>query len=232
MDWQRIVKRFWILLAAVCLFGILSVQPVQARSSILVQEQGIFHVAAVQDGDTIRLVDGSIVRLAGIDTPEQNPEQFGARRAMQRVKELLDDSGRQIRLEPVGKDRYGRYVADVRLSNGQSLCEVLLREGLALFYWHKDLPDRMSRRLLAAQREALRQKAGNWAQILALPLANESFVGNRKSRRFFSRTCQDSNRISVRNRQRLDSLEEALEQGFSPARQCGIWPLQREMKNP
>ncbi len=220
------MKRFWVFLTIVCLLGMLGSPSGLAFAQRQIQEQTVCRVASVSDGDTVRLDDGSIVRLAGIDAPERNPEQFGARRASQRVKALLDGSGWQVCLEPVGKDRYGRYVADLRLQDGRSLCETLLREGLAMFYWHKELPDKMSRRLLAAQREALRQRAGSWEQILSLPMADEQYVGNRRSRRFFSLDCQDGKKISARNRQRLSTLEEALEQGFAPARQCGIWPLQ------
>lgn len=226
------MRKFLMLLVCACLLGVCSTSVGQACSPASVQQkQMLCRVATVKDGDTVQLAGGGIVRLAGIDAPERDPEQFGARRALQRVKELLAASGWQVYLEPVGKDRYGRCVADLRLSNGQSLCEILLREGLVLYYWHKELPDQLSHRLLAAQREALQQRAGNWAQIFALPVADESFVGNRKSRRFFSRGCRDGNKIAARNRQPLASLEAALELGYSPARQCGIWPSQRMVES-
>ena len=223
------MRRFFVFLAVVCLIGTLASPSGQARALRQIQEQTICRVASVQDGDTVRLAEGNTVRLAGIDAPEREPEQFGARRALQRVRALLKESGWQVRLELVGKDKYGRYVADLRLQDGRSLCETLLREGLVLFYWHRELPEKMSKRFLAAQREALRQRSGNWTQILALPMAKEPVVGNRRSRRFFSQDCLDGNKVSARNRQSLASLEEALEQGFSPARQCGVWPLQSKM---
>ena len=224
------MRRLFACLVIVSLLGVSVAPSVWARTPATFQDQSACRVVSVQDGDTVRLADGHFVRLAGVDAPERDPEQFGARRAAQRVRELLEASDWQVRLEVVGKDRYGRYVADLRLKDGRSVCETLLLEGLVLFYWHKGLPERLSRRLLAAQREALRQRAGNWSAILALPMADEPVIGNRKSRRFFPQHCQDSNKISVRNRQPLASLEEALAQGFSPARQCGVWPLQVEMQ--
>ena len=71
----------------------------------------VFSVVGVADGDTLTVQDGTtrtIVRLAEIDAPERTqPYSQVARR------NLVDlcQSARQIRLEPVSTDRYGRTVA-------------------------------------------------------------------------------------------------------------------------
>lgn len=68
-------------------------------------------VASVADGDTLTLLDGAnrtIVRLAEIDAPErtQSYSQMSRRNPVQ-----LCQSAREIRVEPVSTDRFGRTVA-------------------------------------------------------------------------------------------------------------------------
>lgn len=81
-------------------------------------------VAKCFDGDTIKLTDRRIVRLAGIDSPEMDhgkkKPQYYAREAMEHLAHLTH--GKEVRLVAVdaqGKDRYGRIVADVTLPDGR-----------------------------------------------------------------------------------------------------------------
>jgi len=64
----------------------------------------------VIDGDTIE-VGRSRVRLFGMDAPET--DQYGGRAARSRLIRLA--GGRDVRVEPVAVDRYGRIVGRVRL---------------------------------------------------------------------------------------------------------------------
>ncbi len=181
-------------------------------------------VASVQDGDTFSLTDGRRVRAAGIDTPESYPPQYGAEASSRRAAELLRAAGGRIRIRVLDRDRYGRLVAEVRLASGKSFNETMLREGLAIVYWHKKLPEAFGKRLLKAQKEAISRRSGNWDGVLGTASSRETFVGNRNSLRFFSKDCEGLRRVSRRNRVRFSSLEEAFEKGFYPARECGIWP--------
>jgi len=89
-------------------------------------------VVAVFDGDTIAVLVGHEqrrVRLSGIDTPErgqpwaENAQQALARRVF----------GKQVRVNDVGTDRYGRTVGEVYADNVCVGCE-LVREGNAWVY--------------------------------------------------------------------------------------------------
>ncbi len=198
-------------------------------SSALAEEAFLAAVKQCIDGDTLVLDTGQRVRFAGVDTPEkgskETPPQYYASEARnftcQQVK------GKQIRVVPLSqesRDRYHRLVAEIRLPDGRSLNELLLQEGMATFYFHKNLPADLVRRLTAAQRDAIDRRKGCWAFVLDRPEAQDAFTGNANSRRFFSEACLRKANVAKRNQIRFDSLEEAFKKGFAPVRECGIWP--------
>ncbi|HEY8152751.1 MAG TPA: thermonuclease family protein [Myxococcota bacterium] len=89
-------------------------------------------VVAVFDGDTIEVLVGRErrrVRLAGIDTPERGqPWAKNARQALSRRV-----FGKEVRVNDVGTDRWGRTVGEVYADNVCVGCE-LVREGNAWVY--------------------------------------------------------------------------------------------------
>jgi len=93
-------------------------------------------VAHVFDGDTLRLVDGSRLRLIGIDTPElgrdgQPPEAL-AMEARNALEELLGRQPEvQLRFDAERHDRYGRLLAHAFLPDGTNVQAWLLAQGLA-----------------------------------------------------------------------------------------------------
>lgn len=95
------------------------------------------HVAHVIDGDTVVLDDGRHIRLVGLDTPEIGhdgaPSQPFALRARHALVELLAGSGETVGLRygATLRDRYGRTLAHLFLSDGTSVTAALLRRGLA-----------------------------------------------------------------------------------------------------
>jgi endonuclease YncB( thermonuclease family) len=91
-------------------------------------------VVRVFDGDTIEvLIEGETVRvrLAGIDTPERGqPWATQAKKALSgRV------FGKEVRVNEVATDRYGRTVGEVYADNVCVGCE-LVRDGHAWVYRH------------------------------------------------------------------------------------------------
>ncbi len=105
-------------------------------------------VSRVLDGDTLKLDNGERVRLIGIDTPETHDNQKlsrdVARRGSGREAQLAmgraaaDFSrilleGKSVRLEfdVETKDRYGRTLAYVYLSDGTFANEQIIRQGYA-----------------------------------------------------------------------------------------------------
>lgn len=186
-------------------------------------------VAQCTDGDTLVLDTGQRVRLAGVDTPEKGsgdaPPQYYAREAQRFTCERTQKQRvKVIPLPGTSRDRYQRLVAEIILPDGHSLNEQLLRRGMASFYAHKNLPRQLVSRLAEAQKEALDKRAGCWSFVLTRPHAAEPYVGNKNSKRFFSKACLGKANISKKNQIRFSDLEEAFRSGYAPARPCGIWP--------
>jgi micrococcal nuclease len=89
-------------------------------------------VVAVTDGDTIKVMrkgKAQKVRLFGVDCPESK-QDFGTR-AKWFTSGLC--YGQEVRVEPMAKDRYKRYVAWVILPDGRKLNEELVRSDPAQF---------------------------------------------------------------------------------------------------
>lgn len=127
-------------------------------------------VVGVTDGDTITVLAGGNVqekiRLAGIDAPEVG-QPFG-----QASKRNLSDQlhGRQVVVEWVKRDRYGRIVGKV-LVNGNDACLGQIKSGLA---WHyKKYEDEQSpaeRTAYALAEDAAKAaKTGLWSEAAAVP---------------------------------------------------------------
>jgi endonuclease YncB( thermonuclease family) len=99
-------------------------------------EAQLVAVAKVIDGDTLRLEDGRLLRLIGIDTPELGrdgkPDQPFAREAKAALRRLVESAGRRILLRPGidPLDRYRRTLGHAYAPRGQNLGAALLRQGV------------------------------------------------------------------------------------------------------
>lgn len=200
---------------------------VRAYDEQLPMPDGI--VAFCFDGDTVKLKDRRVVRLAGIDTPENGKDgqesQYYAREARLQLEKLA--KGKKVRLFAAGvgkKDHYGRIIADLRLEDGQSLNELLVSAGAAFFYPHQDLFPQFQERLRKLQAKAIEQRKGLWQHLLSLPLANRTYVGNQNSLRFFTSDCVFVQKVKPRNRVYFGTLMDAFLAGFAPSRECLFWP--------
>lgn len=91
----------------------------------------------VVDGDTIRLSDGSYLRLLELDTPEKgyraecDAERMLSVHSTLHLKALLRDG---FTVEPQGKDRYGRILAHIRLPDGRTASEAQVSAGFGVVY--------------------------------------------------------------------------------------------------
>lgn len=88
----------------------------------------------VIDGDTF-VLDGKAIRVADIDTPETNDpkcqrEAMLAKRATQRLQQLLNAGPLELRATARDEDVYGRKLRTVH-RDGRSIAETLIAEGLA-----------------------------------------------------------------------------------------------------
>ena len=86
--------------------------------------------AAVVDGDTLK-IDGTRIRLFGIDAPEMSEWPWGPR-ARSALEELTD--GRTVTCLQRDTDRYDRPVATCATAETPDLAEALIAGGLAITY--------------------------------------------------------------------------------------------------
>src|SRR4051812_2111790 len=101
-------------------------------ASLLAAETQSCDVLSVHDGDTFTAFCGDkavTVPVSSIDAPELG--QTWGPAAKNFATELL---GTHIEVERVDRDRYGRVVAKVRLSDGRDLGREMVRAGLAFHY--------------------------------------------------------------------------------------------------
>lgn len=94
----------------------------------------------VIDGDTaILLIDlglgifkKEIIRLYGINTPELiGPQETKALQAKNRLEQLLTNKTLHIKTYKDKKDKYGRYIADIKTSDyTTTVTEILISEKL------------------------------------------------------------------------------------------------------
>ena len=141
------------------LLSLLSLAPPPVRA-----ESFLARVIGVQDGDTLEVLrDGRPVRvrLHGIDAPERR-QPFGTR-ARQLVADLA--FGRQVRVERLDTDRYGRLVGRVTLPDGRLLNLELVAAGLA--WWYREYAPRDGT-LAAMEERARRLKRGLWSDPRAV----------------------------------------------------------------
>ena len=142
-------------------------------------------VKYVNDGDTIKLLDGRKFRLIGINTPELardgQPAEAYALQARDRLRSLLQEHNNQIKLiyGREKQDHYQRSLAHIFLADGSNLQAQLLSEGLANAI---TIPpnDRYTLCYHQIEKKALCQKKGLWAQkTLSVAELDDSVSGFR-----------------------------------------------------
>ncbi len=183
--------------------------------------------ARVVDGDTLWLEGGDKVRLAGIDAPEaENLEQGRAAQYWAAEATALLESlagGRDLEVESLGRDDYGRLLGLVR-ADGVLVNEALLEQGAAFYLYFPGRPPGLDARLLAAQVRAMDAGRGFWPRIMSLPAANRPWVGNTRSGRAFPASSQEAKRVGAGHRIKFPTLTEAMRKGYAPARHLTPWP--------
>lgn len=119
------------------------------------------------DGDTITVLTSDLqqirVRLYGIDAPEKK-QPFG-----QASRKTLADmvAGKEVDVDPVSIDRYGRTVGVVTL-DGININESMLAAGMAWVY-PKFCKKRFCRRWQEVEREAREARRGLWKEKAVAP---------------------------------------------------------------
>jgi len=130
------------------------------------------NVVRVVDGDTIVvLVDGVAekVRLIGVNTPEtvdpRRPVQCFGKEASAFTKSLLEN--KTIHLESDAsqgdRDKYGRLLRYVLLTDGSLINEKIIAEGYGNEYTYRN-PYKYQKEFKKAERDARNSQKGLWAQ--------------------------------------------------------------------
>lgn len=129
-------------------------------------------VIAVSDGDTIKVLDGDNkshkIRLAGIDAPERD-QAFG-NASRKRLTAMV--AGKQVRVEAIKHDRYGRVLGKVWVRPedcpgcGKTLNvnHAQILNGMAWWYryYAQDQSEEDQGRYESAEQEARARKWGLW----------------------------------------------------------------------
>jgi len=122
------------------------------------------HVKTVSDGDSLTVsgADGAVVhvRLYGIDAPEYK-QSYGLQ-AKKRLAKLV--SRKDVEVEAVGTDRYGRTVALVRREGGVLVNEAMVAEGYAWVYGQYCRQETLCQRLRELQDRARAERLGLWQE--------------------------------------------------------------------
>ncbi len=128
--------------------------------------QNVTKVIRVIDGDTLHLTNGEKVRLIGVDTPEtrhlQKPvERFG-KEAYLFTKKMVE--GKEVRLEFdwQRRDKYGRLLAYVYLTDGAFLNAEIIKQGYGFAY--KKYPFKYLDEFGKFEKEARENGRGLWKE--------------------------------------------------------------------
>jgi endonuclease YncB( thermonuclease family) len=219
---KPIYKSFSLLQISLLIFAIL-------LSSEMFSYNITGKVVSVQDGDTIEILSNKEtyrIRLNGIDCPEKK-QDFGSR-AKQYTSEHC--FGKTVTAWVIDKDRYGRYVADVILPNGNVLNEELVRSGLA---WHYKQYSN-SKTLAAMESKAKANKINLWSTSNPIPpwefrhgISNKSnilnagyYYASKNSNKYHKPTCQWAKKISESNLVVFKTKEDADKAGYKPCKSC------------
>ncbi|MDQ6975690.1 MAG: thermonuclease family protein [Mariprofundaceae bacterium] len=123
------------------------------------------YVDKVFDGDTFKTRKGIKIRLLGINTPEiahgSKPGQVMGIVASKALKKWIGGKKVRLRFDRERKDRYGRTLAQVWLSDGRWVNGMLIAEGYAHVYTFA--PNfRWADALLTLEKESIVSKLGIW----------------------------------------------------------------------
>jgi len=118
----------------------------------------------VIDGNTIALNNGETVRLIGVDTPEtkhpRKPVEYYGKEASAFTKKMVE--GKQVKLEYdwQSKDKYGRTLAYVYLTDGTFLNAEIIKQGYGHAY--TQFPFKYLEQFRQYEREAKEGTRGLW----------------------------------------------------------------------
>ncbi len=201
-----------------------------------------YEVKRVIDGDTFELIDGDIVRMLGVDTPEEKECYYNE--AKDALKKLIEGKKVELRKDVTGTDDFGRLLRYAILPNKSSLennilvDEYMIREGYGEM--QNNPRDKLYNGvLLEVSEKAKKEKNGLWNACDYDPLSEHgqesvkasstkcTIKGNISTGEFgktyFLKECNNYEQVKVdpsRGEKYFCSEDEAKKEGFVKARYC------------
>jgi endonuclease YncB( thermonuclease family) len=181
-----------------------------------------FNVQWVNDGDTIVLEGGERVRYNGINAPEIAHEDHGksaephGNSAKRFNIKLVKAKKVRLEFDIERRDRFGRLLAYVFLSDGTFVNVEMVANGVAYFL-AGTVNKRYGKLLLKAQREAMSARKGMWRNLIE---TGKRYIGNRRSKRFHLKTCPFAKKIKKQNRIYFANRWDAFWAGYAPSKRC------------
>ncbi|NOZ54853.1 MAG: thermonuclease family protein [Gammaproteobacteria bacterium] len=138
-------------------------------------------VADIIDGDTIRLNNGRLVRLIGINTPEIDHENNLSEPVAEKAKAILleivaaNNNKIVLHTDKAQQDRHHRQLAHIYSPNGTNIQSILLRRGLG--FWIVVTPNLYNMACYKIQEQQARSEGlGIWGLNYYQPQAIENLV--------------------------------------------------------
>lgn len=130
-------------------------------------DEKLYLVTKIIDGDTIQIEGGQKVRYIGIDTPELKDSECFAKEARDKNKELVEGKKVTLQKDVSETDRYGRLLRFVYTENGEFVNDILVKEGYATVSTYP--PDVAKQELFkTSQQDAVASNHGLWGAGCAL----------------------------------------------------------------
>lgn len=130
-------------------------------------------LAKINDGDTVTLSNGRLVRFIGINTPEINhasltrSEPFALEARALLTRHIKKGDKLHLLFDKTKTDRYGRLLAYVYSKTGKNLSLLQLQAGFAQ-HWVIGKNDRFWSCFQKAERQARLRKKGIWSNFKPL----------------------------------------------------------------
>lgn len=162
---QRITLLFFLALVVAASLQLISWPELESAGKVQVFEDFTGRVVRIIDGDTIDVLHDARaerIRLHGIDCPEKG-QPFGSA-AKQYTSEL--SFNKNVTVNMLDVDQYGRTIAEVTLPSGHSLNQELVKMGFAWWYRRHAPQDTQLAELEGDARKASR---GLWADHNSIP---------------------------------------------------------------
>ena len=204
-------------------------------------ETPLYKVERVIDGDTFELADKDVVRLLGIDAPEEGECYY--EESKQALDKLLIGKEVELRKDVTATDDFGRLLRYAILSDANPLTDNMLVDEYMVSAGYAEPQsnprDKLYWGILLEQREeAIRESRGMWNACEYNPAEhsqNDTKPGNAKCtvkgnisidtiyKIYFVPECNNYSQVKIdpsRGEKYFCSEEEAKEAGFMKARYC------------